>query len=667
MSSAAPSSSASSTPTDPTVDTPAAASTPAAAAATPIPVPGPEPRPGSSSAAGTGAGPTDYSPQQPAQTPSPHPGSGPAPPKPSDLFVQTSIHSPAWSAGPNTPVSTPAPGKKLKRRPADSHHLPSGSSSVPGTPAIPPTPRRRRPKDRHLASLEAIRDFLRERSSYDVLPVSFRVVVLDTKLVVKPALDVLWQAGIISAPLWHSTVVPPPYSEHEQEGGSAPGDGGGAPAGDDSAVPPLPDSMSPPDSSSGGAATAPTNDLPSSKIKPGFAGMLTVNDIIHLIQYYYKFHASYDIAAKDLEHFRLESLRDIEQALQVPQPPLLSIDPIRPLYQACQLLVKTHARRLPLLDYDETTGVETVVSVLTQYRVLKFIAMNCRETAGLQKSLHSCGIGTYTDTVQIATATLDTTVFDVVHIFSEKGISAVPIVDEEGYVVDMYETVDVITLVRTGAYTALDLTIRQALERRPKDFPGVYTCSPQDSLANLFALLRKVRFHRLLVLEPEDGESGLAVPAGAGGAGAALDTVPENAVAAGATTDEAAEERAATEEIANASVTTPSASELNAGLGLAAPAPAATSGSAALGRSNSHHSSGSSNSASRTNSGNKIGAAPPQALLPQGRTIEEELEAGLRTRKRGRLAGIVCLSDMLRYIVGADEKDLGSALRQATA
>lgn len=44
----------------------------------------------------------------------------------------------------------------------------------------------------------------------------------------------------------------------------------------------------------------------------------------------------------------------------------------------------------------------------------------------------------------IATATLTTPVFDVVHMFSERSISAVPIIDEEGVVVNLYETVDVI-------------------------------------------------------------------------------------------------------------------------------------------------------------------------------------------------------------------------------
>jgi len=42
--------------------------------------------------------------------------------------------------------------------------------------------------------------------------------------------------------------------------------------------------------------------------KSKFAGMLTVLDIIHLIQYYYD-TANYEAAAADVETFRLESLR----------------------------------------------------------------------------------------------------------------------------------------------------------------------------------------------------------------------------------------------------------------------------------------------------------------------------------------------------------------------
>lgn len=47
----------------------------------------------------------------------------------------------------------------------------------------------------HDEALEALRSFLKERSSYDVFPVSFRLIVLDTQLKVKKALDVMLLYG----------------------------------------------------------------------------------------------------------------------------------------------------------------------------------------------------------------------------------------------------------------------------------------------------------------------------------------------------------------------------------------------------------------------------------------------------------------------------------------
>lgn len=127
--------------------------------------------------------------------------------------------------------------------------------------------------------------------------------------------------------------------------------------------------------------------------KSKFAGMLTVLDIIHLIQYYYD-NLNYEAAAADVETFRLELLRgvsfpdsirwtlsngpssDIEKSLGVATPPMLREHPNSTLYDAAKLLIQTHARRLPLLDYDTETGHEVIVSVLTQYRLLKFISIN---------------------------------------------------------------------------------------------------------------------------------------------------------------------------------------------------------------------------------------------------------------------------------------------------
>jgi hypothetical protein len=77
----------------------------------------------------------------------------------------------------------------------------------------------------------------------------------------------------------------------------------------------------------------------------------------------------------DSEPYLVVSL-EIERQLHVPPPPTLSVHPLRPLFEASQLLQQTHARRLPLIDVDDQTGGEVVISVLTQYRVLKFISVN---------------------------------------------------------------------------------------------------------------------------------------------------------------------------------------------------------------------------------------------------------------------------------------------------
>ncbi|KAL8293179.1 hypothetical protein RQP46_000873 [Phenoliferia psychrophenolica] len=397
----------------------------------------------------------------------------------------------------------------------------SSSSSALALSVASSTKRRER-------ALDGIRTFLGSKSCYDILPESFRLIVFDNKLSITRSLQALVTNGVVSAPLYDSTTQ-------------------------------------------------------------RFAGMFTLADVVHLIQYYYLTAHEYENVVAEVEAFQLESLRKIEQAIDVPPPPTIFVHPDQPLADACAALVRTHARRLPLVDRDDQTGKETIVSVLTQYRVLKFIAINCQhDCARLDQSIGSLGIGSYVswydggasvkstpdyspispaatlasttppnpssmsssparqdarlgppgaatgrarsrsvsragggsgsgaggDDVKdfglsdrffpLATATLKTSVFDVVHIFSERGISAVPIVDEDGIVVNMYETVDIVDLVRQNAYQVLDKTIEVALNQRSGDFTGVITCTPRDTLASILAYIRERRCHRFVIVEDED-------------------------------------------------------------------------------------------------------------------------------------------------------------------
>lgn len=62
----------------------------------------------------------------------------------------------------------------------------------PRAPSAVPIPQSR---ETHEAALNSIRTFLKGRSSYDVFPVSFRLIVLDNKLEAKKALQALMLNG----------------------------------------------------------------------------------------------------------------------------------------------------------------------------------------------------------------------------------------------------------------------------------------------------------------------------------------------------------------------------------------------------------------------------------------------------------------------------------------
>lgn len=293
-----------------------------------------------------------------------------------------------------------------------------------------------------MQGLRGIREFLKVRTSYDVLPLSFRLIVLDNSLLIRKSLNILIQNGIVSAPLWDS---------HSST----------------------------------------------------FAGLLTSTDYINVIQYYWQFPEE----IHQVDQFRLSSLRDIEKAIGVVPVENISIHPMRPLYEACRRMLKTRARRIPLIDIDDETRRETVVSVITQYRILKFIAVNNeKHTVLLRKAVREIGMGTYTN---LATATMTSSVLDVIHLMVKHNISAVPILDAEHRVLNVFEAVDVIPCIQGGAYDELSATVGEALSKRADDFAGIYTCNGEDRLDSIFDTIRKSRVHRLIVVDDENRLKGI--------------------------------------------------------------------------------------------------------------------------------------------------------------
>ncbi|CAI8502919.1 unnamed protein product [Pichia kudriavzevii] len=286
------------------------------------------------------------------------------------------------------------------------------------------------------AALQVIREFLKSKTSFDVLPVSYRLVVFDTSLLVKRALNVLLQNSIVSAPLWNSKI---------------------------------------------------------SK----FAGLLTANDFLNIVHYA---ASNPDESLNLSETLTLDGLASIKSLSGSAVLDAVSIHPFRSLYEACVKMNNSSARRIPLIDRDEKTHREIVVSVLTQYRILKFVSMNCRETRFLLQPLRDLNIGT---TTNLCHARLNTSVGEVTDLLIKHRISSVPILDDDDKLINVYEAIDLLALIKGGVYADLSLTVGEALLRRSDDFEGVYTCTLGDSLFVVLETIRKSRLHRLFVLDDE--------------------------------------------------------------------------------------------------------------------------------------------------------------------
>lgn len=290
-------------------------------------------------------------------------------------------------------------------------------------------------------ALESIRRFLQSKNSYDVLPVSFRLVVLDTALLVKKSLTILMQNGIVSVPLWNSKTS-------------------------------------------------------------RFAGLLTAMDYINVIQYYFQNPDKMD----KIEDLTLDGLRGVEKAIGAVPIETLSIHPFKSLYEACIKMTESKARRIPLVDVNEETGREIVVSVLTQYRILKFVALNCKETRFLMKPLSQLNIGVHEN---LEAVSMNTPVIDVIHLLVQRGVSSIPIVDENYKLINIYEAIDVLALIKGGIYTDLSLSVGEALMRRAEDFEGVHTCTIEDRLDTIMETIRRSRLHRLFVVDDQGKLKGI--------------------------------------------------------------------------------------------------------------------------------------------------------------
>ncbi|XP_047544225.1 uncharacterized protein LOC125076212 [Vanessa atalanta] len=230
-----------------------------------------------------------------------------------------------------------------------------------------------------------------------------------------------------------------------------------------------------------------------------FVGMLTITDFIKILQMYY---TSPNVTMDELEEHRLETWR---QVLKGSVMPLVSIGPDSSLFDAIKMLITNRIHRLPVIDPD--TG--NVLYILTHKRILRFLFLYINELpkpSYLQCKLRDVRIGTLKD---IETATEDTSIIEALRKFVNRRVSALPLIDTEGRLKDIYAKFDVINLAAEKTYNNLDVSLKKANEHRNEWFEGVQKCNLDETLYEVMERIVRAEVHRLVVVDEEDKVIGI--------------------------------------------------------------------------------------------------------------------------------------------------------------
>jgi len=178
--------------------------------------------------------------------------------------------------------------------------------------------------------------------------------------------------------------------------------------------------------------------------------------------------------------------------------PFISISPEDSVRLAVRKLSQTKVHRLPVID--PQTG--NAVYIITHKRILKFIHLfmkNLPKPDFMNQSIESLRLGTYS---KLAVVTPDTKLIDALAQFVARRVSALPVVDEDNIVRDIYAKFDVINLAANKSYNNLDITVEEALRNRETKTEHVVTCLRTDTLGKVIEKIVTAGMHRLVVTSP---------------------------------------------------------------------------------------------------------------------------------------------------------------------
>mmetsp|Transcript_8225 Transcript_8225/g.12182 ORF Transcript_8225/g.12182 Transcript_8225/m.12182 type:complete len:385 (+) Transcript_8225:234-1388(+) len=297
------------------------------------------------------------------------------------------------------------------------------------------------------AGKAAITQFLDEHNCFSVLRYSGKVVVFDTRIPIQLAFYALVEHDMQAAPLWDPSIRQ-------------------------------------------------------------FVGLLTVTDFIDILRYYrscmeqnFENYTIQDLATRSIA----EILEDPNTAEHLKHRQFLSADADATLKQSCILLHKNSLDFLPVILPSDMRVLATV----TYTNILEHLVTHFREQRRLfDDSIYDLNIGTYG--ADVVTVQPHHTLQECLAVCQSRHLSAVPVVDAQGRVLNVYSRSDISFLHHAtdadDAVRSLDKTVGEILGMQRTDVSTpdrLHTCSPTHTLQSIFEYFAQLKFNRLIVVDEE--------------------------------------------------------------------------------------------------------------------------------------------------------------------
>ncbi|XP_010249337.1 PREDICTED: sucrose nonfermenting 4-like protein isoform X2 [Nelumbo nucifera] len=313
---------------------------------------------------------------------------------------------------------------------------------------------------RHLSIL------LSRYTTYELLPMSGKVVALDLILPVKQAFHIMYEQGLSVVPIWDDC-------------------------------------------------------------NRQFCGMLTASDFILILT---ELHNNVTMLTnEELEMHSISAWKEgklqIRRASDVPvqspiRRPLVQAGPHESLQDVALKIIRNKISVIPIIHSSQDGSSSQLLHLACLSGILKYICRHLRYSRGvlplLQKPIGRLPLGAWVSEAgrangcQLTTLQLDSPLSAALNLLIEAQISSIPVVDEKGSLIDVYTRSDITSLANNSVYAHIRLdqtSLREALELVYKATDATYahkrcqTCLRSDSLHDVMERLSDPAVRRLIVIE----------------------------------------------------------------------------------------------------------------------------------------------------------------------